>query len=85
VQAIGDAGYNTDVVKIAIDAASTEFFADGKYSIDGKKLSAEEMIAFYQQMLAKYPIISIEDGLSEDDFDGWALLEKKLGDTIMTV
>jgi enolase len=61
-------------IRIAIDAAATEFHRDGKYELGTKKKSAAEMIAWYQSLAEKYPIYSIEDGLSEDDWDGWKAL-----------
>ncbi|MCK6445079.1 MAG: phosphopyruvate hydratase [Planctomycetes bacterium] len=66
-------------IKIAIDAASNEFFENGKYTVDGKPRSAAEMVDFYAAWVEKYPIFSIEDGLSEDDWEGWKLLTSKLG------
>lgn len=87
IQAIQAAGYTTDQVKLALDVASSEFYKDGKYHLEaeGKVLSSEEMVAYYEDLVARYPIISIEDGLDQDDFTGWALLTAKLGDKIMTV
>jgi len=68
-------------VFIALDAASTEFYKDGKYHLDGegKKLDAEGMAAFYEALIANYPIVSIEDGMAEDDWRGWKLLTDRLG------
>ena len=87
VEAITSAGYTTEQVKIALDVASTEFFKDGKYHLAGenKVLTSAEMVTYYEELMAKYPIISIEDGMSEDDIDGWKLLTEKLGDKIMLV
>jgi enolase len=82
VQAIESAGYKpgTDVA-IALDPASTEFYSDGKYyPIDTKRaFSAAQMVDFYRELLDAYPIVSIEDGLAEDDWDGWAQLTQALG------
>ncbi len=79
IDAIRAAGYIPGTqVSIGLDVASSEFFADGVYSFEGKKLSSDEMIAFYEKLIADYPIISIEDALAEEDWMGW----KKLTDTI---
>ncbi len=87
IEAIKSAGYTTEQVKIALDVASTEFFKDGKYHLAGenKVLTSAEMVTYYEELMAKYPIISIEDGMSEDDIEGWKLLTEKLGDKIMLV
>jgi enolase len=88
VEAITKAGYKpgTDV-SIAIDAAATEFYKDGKYELkrDGKSLTSEEMVSYYADLVAKYPIISIEDGLAEDDWDGYKILTDRLGGKIQLV
>ena len=87
IEAITKAGYTTEQIKIALDVASSEFFKDGKYELssEGKTLTSEEMVAYYADLVANYPIISIEDGCAEDDFEGWKLLTATLGDKIMTV
>ena len=87
IAAIGQAGYTTDEIKIALDVASSEFFKDGKYVLsgEGKTFSSSEMVVYYADLVAKYPIVSIEDGCAEDDFAGWAELTAVLGDKIMTV
>lgn len=87
VNAINQAWYSTEQIKIAIDAAASEFYKDGKYDMEWewRILNSAELIDFYSEMVSKYPIISIEDGLAEDDFEGWKLAEKKLGSKIMTV
>lgn len=86
VEAIDKAGY-TGRIKLALDVASSEFFKDGKYDLEGenKVLTPEAMVAFYEKLVEKYPIISIEDGMAEDDFDGWKLITEKLGDKVMLV
>lgn len=86
VEAIEKAGY-TWKIKLALDVASSEFYKDGKYELsgEGKTLSASELVNLYQDRCAKYPIMSIEDGMAEDDFEGWKELNTKLGDKIMTV
>jgi len=88
VKAIETAGYKPGGdVYIALDAASTEFFKDGKYVLagEGKTLSSAEMVAYYEALVKKYPIFSIEDGMAEDDWDGWKLLTDKLGGKIQLV
>jgi len=86
IQAIEAAGYKPDQdVFIALDAASSEMYEDGKYNFDGRKLSSAELIAVYADMVKKYPIVSIEDGLDENDWDGWKLLTEKLGDNVQLV
>ncbi len=87
IQAIEKAGYTTNQIKLALDVASSEFFKEGKYNLawEGKILTSNEMVEFYADLVAKYPIISIEDGMAEDDFEGWKLLEARLGNEIMTV
>ena len=76
-----------DDVALALDSASTEFFADGKYHLkgEGKTLSAEEMSAYYADLIDTYPIISIEDGLAEDDWAGWKHLTDTIGDRCQLV
>jgi enolase len=65
-------------IRLAIDAASNEFFKDGKYTIDGKTRSSKELVQYYVQLCERYPIFSIEDGLQEDDWDGWIELTAAL-------
>lgn len=74
-------------ITLALDVAATEFFKDGKYHLEGegKTLTSEEMIAYYRDLVDNYPIVSIEDGLAEDDWDGWQALTKDLGDTVQLV
>ncbi|QDP97941.1 phosphopyruvate hydratase [Microlunatus elymi] len=74
----------TDVA-LALDVASTEFFADGAYTFEGKKLSSDEMAAIYQQWLNDFPIVSIEDPLAEDDWAGWSKLVAQIGDQVQIV
>jgi enolase len=85
-EAVGKAGYNfgRDVV-IALDAASTEFYSNGAYKLEGKELGADDMVSFYEKLIADYPIVSIEDGLSEDDWTGWAKLTESIGDKVQLV
>jgi enolase len=78
------AGYRPgDDVVLALDAAATEFFKGGKYELagEGRSLSSAEMVDYYAELAGKYPILSIEDGMAEDDFDGWKLLTDRLGAT----
>lgn len=86
--AIEKAGYNTDQIKICLDVASSEFYKDGSYVLDGeggKVLSREQMVDFLSSWVDKYPIISIEDGMAEEDWDGWKLLTDKIGDKCQLV
>ncbi|MBN1783512.1 MAG: phosphopyruvate hydratase [Alphaproteobacteria bacterium] len=88
LKAIEKAGYSAGKdIKLALDAASSEFYHDGKYVLagEGKTLSSAEMVAYYEELVAKYPIYSIEDGMDENDWDGWKLLVEKLGDKIQLV
>ena len=84
LQAVENAGYN-DLMKIALDPASSEFFYNGTYKIGEKSFSGGEMVDFYVNLCKKYPIISIEDGLGEDDWSSWIEMTKKLGATIQIV
>ncbi len=88
IKAINASGYKPkDDVVIALDAASTEFYRDNMYHLagEGKVLSSDEMIKYYKDLCNRYPIISIEDGLAEDDWNGWRSLTKELGDEIQLV
>lgn len=88
LKAIEKAGYKPgDEISIALDVASSEFFKEGKYHLMGenKTLDSEELIQYYEKLVSKYPIVSIEDGLSEDDWDGWKILTQKLGDKVQLV
>ena len=80
IAAIKAAGYIPgEQISIGLDVASSEFYKDGVYHFEGKQLSSDEMIAFYEQLIAEYPIISIEDALAEEDWDGWKKLTEKIG------
>ena len=72
---------------LAIDAAASEFYKDGKYVLagEGKILTADELIDFYDDLVSRFPLISIEDGLAEGDWDGWEVMTDKLGDRIQLV
>ena len=88
MRAIEKAGYKPgDDVMLALDPASTEFFKGGKYNIsaENKILSPHEMAAYYADLVAKYPIFSIEDGMAEDDFEGWKALTDLVGDKVQLV
>ncbi len=86
VQAIEKAGYRAgDQISLALDVASTEFFKDGRYAFDGGSYSSAEMVDQLAALVSRFPIISIEDGVAEDDWEGWALLTEKLGKTVQLV
>lgn len=86
IEAIEKAGYKPEQdVFIALDSAASSFYEDGKYNYDTKKNSAEDMIAVYADMVKKYPVISIEDGLYENDWAGWKKLTDELGGSIQLV
>jgi enolase len=88
LQAIEKAGYRPgEDVWIALDPASSELYDDGKYHLqrEGRVLSSAEMVAFYADWVGKYPIISIEDGMAEDDWDGWVKLVQAVGDKVQIV
>lgn len=87
MEAVKRAGYTENDVKLAIDVAASEFYNNGKYELVGENriLTTEELIAYYEELIAKYPIISIEDPVDENDWEGFALITKKLGDKIQLV
>ncbi|MFS0559728.1 phosphopyruvate hydratase [Terribacillus sp. 179-K 1B1 HS] len=88
VEAIKAAGYKPgEEVKLAMDVASSEFYEDGKYNLKGEGVvrTSEEMVAWYEEMTSKYPIISIEDGLDENDWEGHKLLTDRIGDKVQLV
>jgi len=84
MEAIQKAGHEGQV-KLALDAAASEFYKDGKYHVGGEEFTSEGMIAYYQRLVDLYPIISIEDGLAEDDWAGWTKMNSLLGDRIQLV
>lgn len=84
VRAIDEAGY-TGKVQLAIDAAASEFCADGQYSLDGEKLTSAELVEFYKTLSQKYPIVSIEDSHSEDDWNGFVAMQSTIGDSVQLV
>lgn len=81
LEAIKRAGYTTDEVKICLDVASSEFYENGKYHLkgEGKVLDSNEMVEFLAEWVDKYPIVSIEDGMAEQDWEGWERLTRRLG------
>ena len=85
--AIHDAGYDTDRVKVALDVAASEWAADGKYhmSKENKDMSTQDLVQRWDALAGQYPIFSIEDGVGENDRDGWRLLTEVLGDKILLV
>ena len=88
MKSIEKAGYTPgDDCRLALDVASTEFFKDGKYTLagEGKSLGSDEMARYLEDLVAKYPIVSIEDGMAEDDWDGWVALTQAIGDKCQLV
>jgi enolase len=88
LEAVEKAGYEPgEQIRIALDPAASEFFGDGKYVLkkEGRTLTGAEMVEFYADWVEKYPIISIEDGLAEDDWDSWSLMMERVGDRIQIV
>ena len=81
LEAIDKAGYNTDQIKICLDVASSEFYENGKYNLkgEGKSFDNKEMTDFLEEWVKKYPIISIEDGMAEQDWEGWEMLTQRIG------
>lgn len=86
IQAIELSGYKPGKdIYLALDVAASEFYKDGYYNFEGKKVSSDDMISYYEVMISKYPLISIEDGLSENDWDGWKVLTRRLGKKVQLV
>jgi len=88
IRAVEKAGYTPgDDVVLALDAASTEFFKNGKYELEGegKSLSPDKMVRYWEDLVGRFPIVSIEDGMSEDDWDGWKALTDAIGKKIQLV
>lgn len=88
IEAIKKAGYEPGVdVKLAIDVAASEFYSDGKYNLVGenRSLTTDELIDFYKELIDKYPIVSIEDPVDENDWEGFAKITKELGDKVQLV
>ena len=88
VDAISDAGYEPGKqISLALDVAASEFYKGGVYDLEGegRKMKADELCDYYAELCGKYPIVSIEDGMSEEDWDGWAMLTKKIGNKVQLV
>ena len=86
MQAIEAAGYHPgDDVVLALDPAASEFYRDGAYRLEGKTLDNQALVAYWKDLVDRYPIVSIEDGMAEDDWDGWTLLTRELGQKIQLV
>lgn len=87
LEAIKRAGYSTEQIKICLDVASSEFYEDGKYKLagEGKTFTSAEMVDFLEKWVDKYPIVSIEDGMAEQDWDGWKLLTERIGNKCQLV
>jgi enolase len=88
MQAIENAGYKAgEEIAIALDTASSEFYKDGKYELkgEGRSLTSSQMVSYYEELCNKYPIVSIEDGLDENDWDGWKMLTDTIGDRVQLV
>ncbi|MFH1962397.1 MAG: phosphopyruvate hydratase [bacterium] len=88
MEAINQAGYKPEKdISLALDVAASEIFENGKYNFSGEKIirSSEELVEYYEWLVDRYPIISIEDGMAEDDWDGWRLLTESLGKKIQLV
>lgn len=86
LEAIGSSGYAPGKdVYLALDVAASEFYKNGSYTFEGKKVSSDSMISYYEKILGEYPLISIEDGLSENDWDGWKALTQRLGNKVQLI
>jgi enolase len=88
LEAIANAGFEAGKdIMLGLDAASSEFFKDGKYELtsEGRSLTSEQLVALFESWVNKYPIISIEDGMDENDWDGWKLLTERIGDRVQLV
>ncbi|CAB4846909.1 unannotated protein [freshwater metagenome] len=86
LEAVDKAGFKAGKdIALAMDVAATEFHENGKYNFEGKQLTSDEMIAYYAELVSSYPLVSIEDPLDEDDWDGWKKMTAQLGDKIQIV
>jgi enolase len=87
VAAIADAGYTPGRggVGLALDPAASEFYRDGRYHVAGEALTADDMISRYEEIITRFPVWSIEDGLAESDWDGWVRLNERLGHRVQLV
>ena len=86
MEAIEKAGYEPGKdIALALDVAASEFYSDGSYTFEGASKSADEMVAYYSELVDAYPLVSIEDPLSEDDWDGWTKMTAELGGKVQIV
>jgi enolase len=86
VEAIGKTGFSVGPdIALALDVAATEFYGGGAYAFEGAKKSSDEMAAYYAELVSSYPLVSIEDPMSEEDWDGWTALTDQLGDRVQIV
>jgi enolase len=86
LEAIEASGYRVgDEIALALDVAATEFYREGHYQLEGGELTSEEMVDYLTVLASKYPLVSIEDGMSEDDWDGWKALTQRLGSKVQLV
>ncbi len=86
IEAIEKAGYTPGKdIYLALDVAASEFYEDGNYEFEGKKCTSSEMVDYYEEVIQRYPVISIEDGLGENDWDGWIEMTKRLGSKVQLV
>jgi enolase len=86
VEAVGAAGYEPgNEIVFALDVAASELYREGRYQLEGRSLSSEEMVEYLAGLAADFPLVSIEDGLAEDDWDGWQFLTERLGDRVQLV
>jgi enolase len=85
VKAVTIAGYTESDVKLGLDAASSSFFSEGKYSIDGKSLSAEDLLSYYEELVGRYPILTLEDPFDEESFSDFAKITTKLGKKVKII
>lgn len=86
IRAIEDAGYRPGKdVSLALDVAASEFFEKGSYRFEGKKISSAGLIDYYEKIISKYPVVSIEDGLAENDWEGWVAMTSRLGGKVQLV
>ena len=86
LEAVDLAGFKAgSEIALAMDVAATEFFDNGSYKFEGKQLTSDQMITYYSELVSAYPLVSIEDPLDEDDWDGWAKLTAQLGDKVQIV
>ncbi len=84
MEAIKKAGYEGKI-QLALDCAANEYYKDGKYTVDGKTFTSAELVEFYGKLIAKYPIVSIEDGFAEDDWEGFGMMNQKFGSKLQLV